>query len=67
MQIKDIPQEVYKKALELKGLDTTRPLPENWDWEHEYSYQEDRSGFSNGELNKALAEYLINNGEWSTR
>lgn len=67
MIIKNIPSSVFKRACELKGLDILKPLPEGWDWENEYSYQEDRAAFSNGELNKALSEYLLKGGDWGTR
>ena len=67
MIIKDIPGSVFKRALELRGLDTDKALPQHWTWENEYSYQEDRAAFSNGELEKAISEYLLTSGEWSSR
>lgn len=67
MIIKDIPESVFKRALDLRGLDTSKSLPEGWSWELEYHHIEDRSMFSDGELEMSISEYLTGGGDWGSQ
>jgi hypothetical protein len=62
MIIKNIPEEVYIKALEKLGVSYTRQDHEDWTAKNEYELNFEST--ANGELNEALAEYIISTGEW---
>lgn len=69
MIISNIPDEVYKAALELRGVypDSSRFKEMNWSFKKEYQLLEDQSGFPEGELAQSIANYLLKKGEFEER
>lgn len=62
MIIKEIPESVYIAAL--KERDVYYEPNDNWSAKQEYDLLVDKSGWSEGELERAIADYLVRVGEW---
>lgn len=62
MIITDIPESVYREAA--IQINPKASSTEYWTWKQEYSLLVSRQGFTNLELEKAISDYLLLNGEW---